>query len=125
MERLGWFGRLRFHGKQKDGRIQSGRIAKAVLKIGLFSNPDVDVTPGLKLKYGLGSGPTPLAGSASVSAMGNASDGEVCGGGIEEGFLDIAALKEVALSCREGEFISIARRFGNFPLVFQTCNIGL
>ena len=45
--------------------------------------------------------------------MGNASDGEVCGGGVEEGFLDIAALKEVALSCREGEFISIARRFGN------------
>lgn len=79
----------------------------------LFSNPDVDVTPGLKLKYGLGSGLLPPATTATTSGMGNASDGEVCGGGVEEGFLDIAALKEVALSCREGEFISIARRFGN------------
>jgi hypothetical protein len=76
----------------------------------LFSNPDVDITTGLKLKYGLGSGPSPLTGGAG--AMGGASDGEVCGGGIEEGYLDVAALKEVALSCREGDFISIARRYG-------------
>ena len=47
--------------------------------------------------------------------MGGASDGEVCGGGVEEGFLDVVALKEVALSCREGEFISIARRHGKNP----------
>jgi hypothetical protein len=44
--------------------------------------------------------------------MGGASDGEVCGCGIEEGYLNVAALKEVALSCREGDFISIARRYG-------------
>ena len=83
----------------------------------------MDITPGLKLKYGLGSGPTPLAGNASASGMGNASDGEVSGGGIEEGFLDIASLKEVALSCREGEFISIARRFGNFLLDSKNCTL--
>lgn len=82
----------------------------------LFSNPDVDITTGLKLKYGLGSGPSPPTGGAG--AMGGASDGEVCGGGIEEGYLDVAALKEVALSCREGDFISIARRYGKIIFEF-------
>ena len=86
-----------------NGNVVSGDLS-------LFSNPDVDITTGLKLKYGLGSGPSPPTGGAG--GMGGASDGEVCGGGIEEGYLDVAALKEVALSCREGDFISIARRHG-------------
>lgn len=90
-----------------NGNVVSGDLS-------LFSNPDVDITTGMKLKYGLGSGPSPPTGGAG--GMGGASDGEVCGGGIEEGFLDVAALKEVALSCREGDFISIARRHGNCPV---------
>lgn len=77
----------------------------------LFANPDVDITGGLKLKYGLSNGPSVL--TAGAGGMGGASDGEVCGGGIEEGYLDVSALKEVALSCRETDFISIARRYGN------------
>ena len=79
--------------------------------VSLFSNPDVEVTTGLKLKYGLGNSHSPPVGG--VGGMGGACDGEVCGGGLEEGFLDVAALKEVALCCRDTEFVSIARRYGN------------
>lgn len=78
--------------------------------LSLFSNPDVEITHGLKLKYGLGPSPPGSAGG-----FGGSVDGEVSGGGVEEGYLDVSAVKEVALSCREGDFISIARRYGNSP----------
>lgn len=90
----------------------NGNLVSNSGDLSLFSNPDVDVTQGLKMKYGLGSGPSPPGGTAG--GFGGAADGEVSGGGIEEGYLDVAAMKEVALSCREGDFISIARRYGKF-----------
>ncbi|KAI9566032.1 hypothetical protein GHT06_009831 [Daphnia sinensis] len=91
------------------GNVVSSSSSNSGDSSSLFANPDVDITAGLKLKYGLGNGPSPL--TAGAGGMGGASDGEVCGGGIEEGYLDVAALKEVALSCRETDFISIARRY--------------
>jgi len=87
-----------------NGNVSNGDLS-------LFSNPDVEVTAGLKIKYGLGSGHSPPVGG--VGGMGGAGGGEVCGGGIEEGFLDVCSLKEVGLHCRESELITIARRYGN------------
>ena len=87
--------------------------------LSLFSNPDVDVTAGLKIKYGLGHSPPVGAGGGG---MGGAYGGEVCGGGIEEGFLDVCSLKEVALHCRENELLSIARRYGNYNSMSHTLN---
>ena len=63
----------------------------------------------MKLKYGLGNS-LPVGGGVG---MGGACDGEACGGGLEEGFLDASALKEVALCCRENDLLTIARRYGN------------
>ena len=85
-----------------NGNINNGDLS-------LFSNPDVSLTTGMKLKYGL-SNSLPIGGSVG---MGGACDGEACGGGLEEGFLDVSALKEVALCCRDSEFLTIARRYGN------------
>ncbi len=86
-----------------NGNVSNGDLS-------LFSNPDIEVTTGLKIKYGLGSGNSPPVGG--VSGMGGIGATEVCGGSIEEGFLDVSSLKEVALHCRESELITIARRYG-------------
>ena len=85
-----------------NGSLNNGDLS-------LFSNPDVPLTTGMKLKYGLGNS-LPIGGGMGISG---ACDGEACGGSLEEGFLDISALKEVALCCRENEFLTIARRYGN------------
>jgi hypothetical protein len=55
---LTW-SRTPWNGGNVAGSSSSGGVGE---NSSLFSNPDVDITTGLKLKYGLGSGPSPTTG---------------------------------------------------------------
>ena len=74
-----------------NGNVVSGDLS-------LFSNPDVDITTGLKLKYGLGSGPSPPTGWV--------------GGMSKNVYLHLAALKEVGVSSNPS--FSVMTTIGGF-----------